>query len=122
MYFEDSYGSFHLCTPASLRAEIMSEIHDILTEGAHMGYHKTYNKIMSGYYWPKMSREILKFVLSCNVFQKSKVKHHAPYGMLQLIPIPSQLFKVISMDFIPDMPESQGFNNILVIVENSLNT
>ena len=95
----------------------MSKIHDVLTEGTHMGYDKTYNKIVSGYYWPKMSREILKFILSCNVCQKSKVKQHAPYRMLKPIPIPSQPFEVISMDFIPDMPESQVFNNILVIVD-----
>jgi len=36
--------------------------------------------------------------------------------MLQPIPIPSQPFEVVSMDFIPELPESNGYNNILVIV------
>ena len=117
LFFEDSQGIFRLCVPQSLRVEIMGEIHNVLTEGAHMGYHKTYNRISSGYYWPRMSREILKYVLTCDVCQKSKVKRHAPYGLLQPIPIPSQPFEVISMDFIPELPDSHGFDNILVIVD-----
>ena len=36
--------------------------------------------------------------------------------MLQPIPIPSQPFKVVTMDFIPELPECEGYNNILVIV------
>ena len=38
-------------------------------------------------------------------------------GLLQPIPIPSQPFEVVSMDFIPELPVSNGFNNILVIVD-----
>ena len=37
--------------------------------------------------------------------------------LLQPIPIPSQPFKVVSMDFIPELPTANGFNNILVIVD-----
>ena len=37
--------------------------------------------------------------------------------MLQPIPIPSQPFEVVSMDFIPELPESSRYNNILVIID-----
>jgi len=37
--------------------------------------------------------------------------------MLQPIPIPSQPFKVVSMDFIPELPVSNGYDNVLVIVD-----
>ncbi len=82
-----------------------------------LDFSRTYNKISSSYYWPKMSREIKKFVQTCDICQKTKPRRHAPYGMLQPIPIPSRPFEVISMDFIPDLPESNGFNNILVVVD-----
>jgi hypothetical protein len=36
---------------------------------------------------------------------------------LQPIPIPSQPFEVVSVDFIPELPLSDGFDNILVIVD-----
>jgi len=37
--------------------------------------------------------------------------------MLQPIQIPSQPFEVVSMDFIPELPESEGYDNVLVIVD-----
>ena len=37
--------------------------------------------------------------------------------MLQLIPIPSQPFEVVTMNFIPKLPECEGYDNILVIVD-----
>jgi len=40
-----------------------------------------------------------------------------PVGLLQPIPIPTRPFEVVSMDFIPELPESNGFDNILVIVD-----
>ena len=88
-----------------------------ITEAAHGGYAKTYNRIAAIYYWPRMSRDIKKYVGTCDICQKTEPRHHAPVGMLQPIPIPSQPFKVVSMDFIPELPESDGYNNILVIVD-----
>ena len=117
LYFEDSLGNTRMCVPKALRNEIMSENHDTVSESAHGGYYKTYNRISATYYWPRMSREIKKFVNSCDICQKAKPRRHAPVGLLQPIPIPSQPFEVVTMDFIPELPLSNGFDNILVIVD-----
>ena len=37
--------------------------------------------------------------------------------MLQPIPIPSQPFEVVTMDFIPELPECEGYDNVLVIMD-----
>jgi len=95
----------------------MAEIHNSLTESAHGGHAKTYNKIESTYYWPKMSRDIKRYVSTCDICQKAKPRCHAPARLLQPILIPSQPFKVVSMDFIPELPLSSSFDNILVIVD-----
>ena len=55
IYFEDWNGNLRLCVPVSLCVEVMSKVHNILTESAHGGHAKTYNRIASTYYWPKMS-------------------------------------------------------------------
>lgn len=117
LYFEDSMGNTRMCIPKGLRNEIMSESHNVISESAHSGYYKTYNRISTTYYWPHMSREIKKFVNTCDVCQKTKPRRHAPVGLLQPIPIPSQPFEVIMMDFIPKLPLSNGFDNILVIFD-----
>src|ERR1700685_309642 len=95
----------------------MSEVHNIITESAHGGYAKTYNRIASTYYWPRMSRDIKWYVSTCDICQKSKPKHHAPVRLLQCILIPTQPFEVVSVDFIPKLPLSDEFNNIFVTVD-----
>jgi hypothetical protein len=58
IYFEDWNGNFRLCIPDSLRISVMAEIHDSLAESTHSGHAKTYNRVATTYYWPKMSRDI----------------------------------------------------------------
>ena len=55
IYFEDWNGNLQLCVPDSLHIEVMSEVHNVLTESAHGGHTKTYNRVASTYYWPRMS-------------------------------------------------------------------
>lgn len=95
----------------------MEELHNTLTESAHGGYHKCYNRLASTYYWPKMSRDLKRYTSMCDICQKSKPCRHAPTGLLQPIPIPSCPFEVVTMDFIPELPSSEGFNNVLIIVD-----
>jgi hypothetical protein len=108
---------FQLHVPESLQVSVMSEVHNILTESAHGGHAKTYNRITSTYYWLRISRDIKRNVCTCDICQKSKPKCHALFGLLQPIPIPTQPFEVVSMDFILELPLSDGFDNIFVIVD-----
>lgn len=117
IWFLNWAGHSRLCVPRGLRPAIMAEYHDSIHLSAHAGYHRTYNRIASAYYWPRMGPDLKRFVSSCDVCQKSKPKRHSPYGLLQPIPIPGEPFEVVSMDFIPELPESEGYNNILVIVD-----
>jgi hypothetical protein len=118
VYFDNWDGNRRLCVPETLKVEIMKDIHESLTEGAHCGYHKTYNRIAANYYWPRMSRQIKNYVLSCDVCQKIKPKRHAPLGLLKPIPIPTRPFEVVTMDFITELPKTEtGHDNILVIVD-----
>src|SRR6202050_2172597 len=117
VYFEDWNGNFRLCVPESLRVSVMSKVHNILTESAHGGDTKTYNCITSTYYWLRMSRDIKWYISTCDICQKSKPKRHAPFGLLQPIPILTQPFEVVSMDFILKLPLPDGFNNIFIIVD-----
>ena len=42
---------------------------------------------------------------------------HAPYGMLQSNEVPDQPWKSIAMDFITDLPNSDGYDTILVVID-----
>lgn len=117
LYFEDWNGNLRLCVPKDQQIRLMAESHNLLTEGAHAGYHRTYNKMAATYYWPQMSRHVKRYVNSCDIYQKSKPRRHAPRGYLQSLPIPERPFEIITMDFITELPLSDGYDSILVIVD-----
>lgn len=56
LYFEDALGHDRLCVPENRRKALMEEVHETITETAHAGYHKTYNKLTVSYYWPTQAR------------------------------------------------------------------
>jgi len=114
--FKNWSGYSRVCLPRSLVPEILKEVHNNITGMAHSGYEKTYKRISQGFYWPKMLKDIKKFVYSCIICKQIKHPRHAPYGMLQPIPIPDKPFEVVTMDLITNLPESQKFNAIFVIV------
>ena len=50
LYFKDWNGNHRLCIPKNEQSKLLSESHDEITEGAHSGHHKTYNKLAATYY------------------------------------------------------------------------
>ena len=64
-----------------------------------------------------MWKDVKEFVLSCDICSKSKNPRHRPYGLLQPLPIPHRPWSSVSMDFITDLPPSNLFNNIFVVVD-----
>ena len=64
-----------------------------------------------------MWKDVKAFVLSCNVCSRSKTPRHRLYGLLQPLPIPHQPWSSVSMDFITDLPASNSFDSIFVVVD-----
>ena len=61
---------------------------------------------------------VRKYVQSCTICTRAKVTHHKPYGLLKQLPIPMQPWDSILMDFIEQLPLSDSFSSILVIVDH----
>ena len=99
-----------------MRQNIMEEIHESITGAAHGRFEQTYGQIANGYFWPRMTKDICRFISTCPICQKIKHSRHLPYGLLQPIPIPTQPFKVVTMDFIGELPKSQNYDSIFVLI------
>ena len=63
-----------------------------------------------------MRETIKRYVKNCHMCQRSKVVQHAPYGMLQSNEVQDQPWKSITMDFITNLPNSDGYDTILVVI------
>lgn len=76
--------------------------------GGHSGFLKTYKRLSGELYWQNMKREIQKYTEACQICRRNKNEVVAPAGLLQPLPIPSQVWTDIAMDFIEGLPKSGG--------------
>ena len=95
---------------------ILQEFHDSVV-GGHSGFFRTYKRISNLLYWEGMRKQILQYIQSCEVCQRNKYQTLSPAGLLQPLPIPTDTWTDISMDFIGGLPKVGGVDTILVVVD-----
>ncbi len=64
-----------------------------------------------------MSRDTIRYVRSCSVCAMSSTPRHLPVGKLVPLPIPRRPWSHMGIDFVTDLPESEGKTCILVAVD-----
>ena len=69
------------------------------------------------YTWPTIHSNCKNFIAQCILCMQNKPSCHHPYGLLQPLPIPEQPWHLISMDFIEQLPLSNSFTAILVVID-----
>ena len=57
-----------------LRTQILQEHHDTDISG-HLGIDKTYELLQRNFYWPKLGKDVYKFVTTCDSCQRNKPSH-----------------------------------------------
>ncbi|WVZ00354.1 hypothetical protein V8G54_026423 [Vigna mungo] len=64
-----------------------------------------------------MHKQIRDYVLNCTICQQAKTATTLPAGLLQPLPVPSQIWEQICMDFITALPPAQGYSVIMVVID-----
>jgi hypothetical protein len=99
-----------------LKNEILHEFHSSKLAG-HSGILRTLKRLAQNFFWEAMKTDVQHFVSECDVCQRNKSEARSPAGLLQPLPIPTQVWEDISLDFIDGLPLSKGKNSILVVVD-----
>jgi hypothetical protein len=81
------------------------------------GFNKTMELVSHDYWWLQLWKFVKEFVGLCDVFACAKNPHHCPHGLLQPLPILTSPWSSISMDFIMDLPLSNSFESILMVLD-----
>lgn len=99
-----------------IRLKIIQEFHDSQNAG-HFGSRKTFNLVHRYYHWPKIKQYIQSYVKTCDTCHRNKSPRHKPHGFLKPLEIPRRPWSSIGMDFIVKLPNSQGYDSILCVVD-----
>ncbi|MBW0557242.1 hypothetical protein O181_096957 [Austropuccinia psidii MF-1] len=83
----------------------------------HPGQEKNLKLVKQDFHWSGMTQFIKDYVSSCQECSRNKIIHHKKFGLLKPLPIPNGPWICLSMDFITQLPFSNSFDSILVIVD-----
>ena len=103
-----------------LRQEITKRYHESLFTG-HSGQFQTLKLIRRDYWWPGMSVFVKNYIAGCATCQQIKVNTHPTSP--PILPIKStatRSFSLVTTDFITDLPEINGFDSVMVVVDHGL--
>lgn len=102
--------------PASMRAAILQQNHDSLL-AAHCGTASTQRRVATQYWWPGRSRDVIRFIKSCDACNRRSNAGSIKMPLQQL-PETYYPFQKIAMD-ITQLPETDdGYKYILTIVDH----
>lgn len=83
----------------------------------HFSIDKTLDQLNHFYYWPRMRRDVQRFVTRCKVCQLAK-GHSQNTRLYTPLPIPSKPWDSVSLDFILGLPRMQwGYDLVMVVVD-----
>ena len=105
----------------SARQELLRLFHDA-SFARHLGIAKTREQLSREFYWDSLLRDVKNHVNSCAACQKTKPRHHKPYGLLAPLPVPTLPMQEILLNFVTGVPPSMDpvsdkpSNAILVLV------
>ena len=109
IYVLDS-EDLHLC--------VLQNNHDHILAG-HFGQNRTLELVRWNYTWPQMREYVRHYIKPCTVCGRNKTPRHHPYGLLKPLLVLERLWDSISMDFIEQLPDSNGFTAILVVIDHA---
>jgi Integrase zinc binding domain len=72
-------------------------------------------------WWKDMVRDTKTYCDTCQTCRRSKPTNQKPYGLLNPLPIPTQPWESIGVDFIGPLPESKNrdgtFDSMTVVID-----
>ncbi len=102
--------------PQVLRQRVMQLVHSNPSSG-HPGIAATLQLLNNKFWWSTLRIDTIAFIQNCTICNTSKSPHQLPAGLLHPLPIPQRPWSHIAIDFVTDLPSSQGHTTILTVID-----
>ena len=89
----------------------------MIPPAGHFGQYKTLHLLTREFWWTWVCADVAHYVASCEVCCRVKDIPAKPPGPLHPLLTPASPWDTLSLDFITDLPRSQGHTCILVMVD-----
>jgi hypothetical protein len=107
-----------LCIPrnSELRLKLITELHESSSFG-HKGVASTLAKALDRFWWKRLRQDAKDFCERSVVCRRAKIRPQmaATLYPLHVPPIP---WHTIGLDYLTHLPESNGFNIVLIVVDH----
>ena len=90
----------------SVREELLKHLHDDLL-ARHFDVNKINELLDCKYYWKSMIKNVKKYIDTCDICQRVKMKHHLSYDELRSLSWLTDSWKEITMNFIINLSSSK---------------
>ena len=113
------YHGDQIAVPRPAREAAVSACHDTVYSG-HFGVVKTQRLVARQFWWPGMGKDMQEFCASCPTCQMSKSRRKKPAGLLVPLPVATGPWTTVTMDFVTDLPRTQGGHDALCVFVDKL--
>ena len=105
---------FQVVVPDKFRDTVLKIAHD---ESGHLGVRKTYDRVLRGFFWPKLKRDVSNYVKTCHTCQLTG-KPNQCVKPAPLCPIPAvgKPFEHLIIDCVGPLPTSRSGCSYLLTV------
>ena len=109
-------GRIYVPIDSKLWEDIIREHHDSRLAG-HLGQYKTHELITRDYWWPRILRDVHRYVKGCESCQRTKPRRTPVTAPLHPHDVPTKPWEQVSINLIGPLPKSTGYNAVLVVVD-----
>uniref|UniRef100_A0A8C9TML8 Gypsy retrotransposon integrase-like protein 1 n=1 Tax=Scleropages formosus TaxID=113540 RepID=A0A8C9TML8_SCLFO len=102
--------------PSQLQTAVMKWAHEA-PEVGHPGIRRTLSLLQGKIWWPSVVDDIRDFVQACVTCAQTRTLPEKAAGLLELLPVPTRPWTHVALDFLVDLPTSEGKTVILTVVD-----
>ncbi|XP_067236288.1 uncharacterized protein [Chanodichthys erythropterus] len=99
------------------RTPLIHYAHSSLGTG-HPGVNETLSLLKERFWWPNMANDVRRYVQGCRECAMAKSPCHLPAGKLLPLPVPNRPWSHLGVDFVTDLPASDGYTCIFVVIDS----